>query len=79
MNIDFPLPVRFMWNTARTVLGKDKVPKQSAYRREVLAWRIDNILQNEEITSFDISAEWYFAEASLVSIGYFYKKRTFFC
>lgn len=50
MNIDFPLPVRFMWNTARTVLGKDKVPKQSAYRREVLAWRIDNILQNEEIT-----------------------------
>ncbi|GBL06175.1 TonB-dependent receptor [Glaciecola sp. KUL10] len=29
----------------------------------------------EEVTSFDISAEWYFAEASLVSVGFFYKKR----
>ena len=44
MNLDFPLPVRFMWNTARLVLGKDKVPKQSPYRREVLAWRIDALL-----------------------------------
>ena len=23
MNIDYPLPVRFMWNTARTVLGQE--------------------------------------------------------
>lgn len=44
MNLDFPLPVRFMWNTARLVLGKDKVPKQSPYRREVLVWRIDALL-----------------------------------
>lgn len=29
----------------------------------------------EEVTSFDLSAEWYFAEASVVSIGYFHKKR----
>ncbi|GAA6183949.1 TonB-dependent receptor [Aliiglaciecola sp. NS0011-25] len=29
----------------------------------------------EEVTSFDISAEWYFAEASVVSIGYFHKTR----
>ena len=49
MNIDFPLPVRFMWNTARTVLGSDTVPKQSPYRREVLTWRIDNILQDEAL------------------------------
>lgn len=49
MNIDFPLPVRFMWNTARTVLGTDTVPKQSPYRREVLTWRIDNILQDEAL------------------------------
>ncbi|BFT30035.1 hypothetical protein D210916BOD24_12110 [Alteromonas sp. D210916BOD_24] len=48
MNIDFPLPVRFMWNTARAVLGEDKVPKQSSYRREVLTWRIDNILNDQE-------------------------------
>ena len=49
MNIDFPLPVRFMWNTARTVLGEDTVPKQSPYRREVLTWRIDNLLQDEAL------------------------------
>ena len=53
MNIDFPLPVRFMWNTAREVLGADKVPKQSPYRREVLTWRIDNILQDEALISAD--------------------------
>jgi len=33
-------------------------------------------LEPEEIQSFDISAQWYFAEASLASIGYFHKKRT---
>jgi len=33
-------------------------------------------LRPELVTSFDISAEWYFAEASLVSIGYFHKKRS---
>lgn len=30
----------------------------------------------EEVTSFDISAEWYFAPAALVSIGYFHKERS---
>lgn len=30
----------------------------------------------EEVTSFDLSVEWYFAEASVLSIGYFNKKRT---
>ncbi|MBU2978356.1 TonB-dependent receptor [Alteromonas sp. C1M14] len=29
----------------------------------------------EEVTSFDISAEWYFAPAAVVSVGYFHKKR----
>ena len=29
----------------------------------------------EEVTSFDISAEWYFAPASVLSVGYFHKKR----
>ncbi|MDX2368441.1 MAG: TonB-dependent receptor [Colwellia sp.] len=33
-------------------------------------------LEPEEVTSFDISAEWYFAEAAVVSIGYFTKDRT---
>ncbi|MBD3584233.1 exodeoxyribonuclease V subunit gamma [Salinimonas sp. HHU 13199] len=46
INFAFPLPTRFMWNTARTVLGEDKVPQQSAYRREVLVWRIDRLIQS---------------------------------
>ncbi|MBC3765800.1 TonB-dependent receptor [Neptunicella marina] len=30
----------------------------------------------EEVDSFDISAEWYFAPSALVSVGYFHKKRS---
>ncbi|MFY8328416.1 TonB-dependent receptor [Pseudoalteromonas sp. ZZD1] len=32
-------------------------------------------LEPEEVTSFDLSAEWYFAQASVFSIGYFHKTR----
>ena len=32
-------------------------------------------LEPEEVTSYDIGVEWYFAEASVVSLGYFHKKR----
>ncbi len=53
MNLSFPLPVRFMWDTARSILGADKVPKQSPYRREVLMWRIDALLADEEFVASD--------------------------
>ena len=33
-------------------------------------------LEPEEVESFDISAEWYFAPAAVASIGYFRKERT---
>jgi TonB-dependent receptor len=33
-------------------------------------------LEPEEVTSFDLSAEWYFTEASVLSIGYFHKARS---
>ncbi|MBT8068510.1 MAG: TonB-dependent receptor, partial [Gammaproteobacteria bacterium] len=33
-------------------------------------------LEPEEVTSFDISLEWYFAEGALLSVGYFHKDRT---
>ncbi len=33
-------------------------------------------LEPEEVDSFDISVEWYFADAAVVSIGYFHKDRT---
>ena len=33
-------------------------------------------LEPEEVKSIDLSAEWYFAEAAVLSVGYFHKKRT---
>lgn len=33
-------------------------------------------LQPEEVESFDLAVEWYFAEAAVVSVGYFHKERT---
>jgi TonB-dependent receptor len=33
-------------------------------------------LEPEEVESFDLSLEWYFAEAAILSAGYFNKKRT---
>ncbi len=33
-------------------------------------------LEPEEVTSFDLSAEWYFAPSAVVSLGYFQKERT---
>lgn len=33
-------------------------------------------LEPEEIESFDLSVEWYFAPASVVSLGYFHKERS---
>lgn len=56
MNLGFPLPVRFMWDTAREILGRDEVPQQSPYRREVLVWRIDKILRHPDFCSAPDSA-----------------------
>ena len=54
--------------TARTFPGRGGVNDVS---------RIGNPeLKPEEIESFDISASWYFAPSSLVSVGYFHKTRT---
>jgi len=33
-------------------------------------------LEPEEVDSFDVSADWYFAPAAVLSVGYFNKKRT---
>lgn len=33
-------------------------------------------LEPEEVKSMDLSAEWYFAPAAVLSVGYFHKKRT---
>ncbi len=47
MNLQFPMPTRFMWQVARHILGDDQVPLQSTYKREVLAWRLYRLFQQE--------------------------------
>lgn len=56
MNLRFPMPSRFIWELARALLGKDKVPQQSSYRREVLAWRIDELLASDAFLQLAQSA-----------------------
>ncbi|OUS24685.1 exodeoxyribonuclease V subunit gamma [Thalassotalea sp. 42_200_T64] len=48
MNAAFVLPAQFLWLQLRLLSG-DKVPEQSPYSREVLAWRIDKLLQSDEV------------------------------
>ena len=47
MNIDYPMPTRFVWQLCRDILGHDKVPMQSAYKREVMLWRIERLLSSD--------------------------------
>ncbi len=46
MNLQFPMPTRFMWEVARTLLGEELVPQQSTYKREVLTWRIYRLINS---------------------------------
>jgi len=49
MNIDYPLPGKFVWQLARQLLGDAQVPQQPPYQREALVWRIDDVLASEAI------------------------------
>ena len=49
MNVDYPLPGKFVWQLARQLLGDEQVPQQPPYKREALVWRIDDLLASEAI------------------------------
>ena len=49
MNAIFPLPVRYFWDLIRLIIGKEIVPARSVYSREILAWRIYQILKSEDV------------------------------
>ncbi|EWH11300.1 exodeoxyribonuclease V subunit gamma [Catenovulum agarivorans DS-2] len=55
MNISYPMPSRFIWDTARKVLGSDKIPRQSPYSREILTFRIEQIFHSEQWLNSDVS------------------------
>ncbi|WAJ71455.1 exodeoxyribonuclease V subunit gamma [Catenovulum adriaticum] len=57
MNIDFPMPSRFIWNLARQILGDDLIPRKSPYSREILAFRIEHILTQSEFINSSFSDE----------------------
>ncbi len=46
MNYQFRMPVGFIWDIARMLLG-DEVPRQSPYKREILSWRIDALMSQD--------------------------------
>jgi exodeoxyribonuclease V gamma subunit len=56
MNMRYALPAQFLWKLIRTLASDDKVPDQSPYSREVLCWRIHEILaRNSVINDADFS------------------------
>ncbi len=61
MNLSFPMPTRFVWQLCRDILGDDKVPLQSPYKREVMQWRIEELLASPAFIEqgFDAKLEMY--------------------
>ncbi|TWX57769.1 exodeoxyribonuclease V subunit gamma [Colwellia hornerae] len=44
MNISYALPSQFLWKLVRSMASDEDVPEQSPFSREVLSWRIDELL-----------------------------------
>ena len=62
MNFNCPLPTRFIWDTCRQILGADHVPKQSPYKREIMTWRIYDIVANARFVDsqvYDLVAQYW--------------------
>lgn len=57
MNLSFSLPMQFFWSQIRAVLGQDVVPEQSTYVREVLSWRIHELLASDAMVNNPLCQE----------------------
>jgi exodeoxyribonuclease V gamma subunit len=49
MNLRYALPSQYLWQLVRSLASGDEVPSQSPYSREVLAWRLDALLNTEQV------------------------------
>jgi exodeoxyribonuclease V gamma subunit len=62
MNIDCPMPTRYIWDLCRRLLGDESVPKKSPYKRDILSWKIYELCystQCKEAEFYDeISVYW---------------------
>jgi len=53
MNMRYALPAQFLWKLIRALASDEKVPEQSPYSREVLCWRIHEILARNSVVEDD--------------------------
>lgn len=51
MNMRYLMPVQFFWWLIRQILGHERVPETSPYSREVMSWRLFDLLAGAEVTS----------------------------
>ena len=49
MNFDYALPSQYLWRLLRSLASGEQVPSQSPYSREVLTWRLDELLASEKV------------------------------
>lgn len=67
MNLEFPMPSRFIWGLVRQLLGDD-LPTQSPYSRELLCWRLDALLSDERFASdaraLEANSYWGYGQAA---------------
>jgi exodeoxyribonuclease V gamma subunit len=72
MNINYPMPTRFVWQLCRDILGHDKVPMQSTYKREVMLWRIERLLSSDAFKqqNFEASLIDYWQQESSTTAEY---------
>jgi exodeoxyribonuclease V gamma subunit len=66
MNIDCPMPTRYVWDLCREVLGSENIPQKSPYKREVLTWKIYELCQSTPCKQSDFYPQLslYWAQAS---------------
>gem|GEM_PF-2179397 len=57
MNIDCPMPTRYIWDLCRDVLGAENIPQKSPYKREVLSWKIYQLCQSPQCKQADFYPE----------------------
>lgn len=57
MNIDCPMPTRYIWDLCRHLLGDENVPKKSPYKREVLTWKIYELCYSNKCQEADFYDE----------------------
>ena len=57
MNLAYPLPVAQMWALIRAILGSWRIPEQSPYAREIMTWRLYELLASDRVLNDDAFAE----------------------